>query len=143
MQNIPHYFPKLLFLAVMLAALPSHAAHKQARALDYVTLQLKWTHAFQFAGYYAAKEQGYYREAGLDVNIVEALPGVDPVKNVLEGKAEFGVGTSALLLQRKVGQPVVALAVIFQHSPYVLIARQINATQDIHGLVGKRIMLEP
>ncbi|MBI5660295.1 MAG: ABC transporter substrate-binding protein [Nitrosomonadales bacterium] len=127
---------KFLFLASMLFALPSHA-------LDHVTLQLKWTHAFQFAGYYAAKEQGYYREAGLDVSIVEALPGVDPVNNVLEGKAEFGVGTSALLLQRKAGKPVVALAVIFQHSPYVLIARQLGATQTIHDLAGKRVMLEP
>jgi len=136
MQRPLRHLSKFLFLVAMLVALPSHA-------LDSVTLQLKWTHAFQFAGYYAAKEQGYYREAGLDVNIVEALPGVDPVKNVLEGKAEFGVGTSALLLQRKAGQPVVALAVIFQHSPYVLIARQLSATQAVHDLIGKRVMLEP
>lgn len=136
MQHTFRYLPKLMLLAAMLVALPSHA-------LDSVTLQLKWTHAFQFAGYYAAKEQGYYREAGLDVSIVEALPGVDPVKNVLDGKAEFGVGTSALLLQRKVGQPIVVLAVIFQHSPYVLIARQHRATQAVHDLIGKRVMLEP
>ncbi|MFZ2525038.1 MAG: ABC transporter substrate-binding protein, partial [Candidatus Ferrigenium altingense] len=136
MQQTLRHLPKLLFLSAMLVALPSHA-------LDSVTLQLKWTHAFQFAGYYAANEQGYYRDAGLDVSIVEALPGVDPVKNVLEGKAEFGVGTSALLLQRKAGQPVVALDVIFQHSPYVLIARQHSATQTVHDLIGKRVMLEP
>ena len=117
---------------------------RSANALDPVTLQLKWTHAFQFAGYYAAKEQGYYREAGLDVRINEALPGNDPVKTVLEGKAEFGVGTSALLLERKAGKPLVALAVIFQHSPYVLIARQHQSSaQTIHDLIGKRVMLEP
>jgi len=142
MQHIFRYLPKLLFLSAMLLALPSHA-RAPVQTLDPVTLQLKWTHAFQFAGYYAAKEQGYYREAGLDVSIAEALPGVDPVKNVLDGKAEFGVGTSALLLQRKAGSPVVALAVIFQHSPYVLIARQFSTTQAIHDLVGKRVMLEP
>jgi diguanylate cyclase (GGDEF)-like protein/PAS domain S-box-containing protein len=111
-----------------------------AFALDAVTLQLKWTHAFQFAGYYAAQEQGYYRDAGLEVTIREALPGVDPVDEVTQGKADFGVGTSSLLLERKAGKPVVALAVIFQHSPYVLIARQ---TQSIHDLIDKRIMLEP
>ena len=142
MQHIFRYLPQLLFLSAMLLALPSHA-RAPVQTLDPVTLQLKWTHAFQFAGYYAAKEQGYYREAGLDVSIAEALPGVDPVKNVLDGKAEFGVGTSALLLQRKAGSPVVALAVIFQHSPYVLIARQFSTTQAIHDLVGKRVMLEP
>jgi len=112
-------------------------------ALDSVTLQLKWTHAFQFAGYYAAQEQGYYREAGLEVRIEEALPGVDPVDKVLQGQAEFGVGTSSLLLHRHAGQPVVALAAIFQHSPLVLIARQHDPTQNIHHLIGKRIMLEP
>jgi PAS domain S-box-containing protein len=126
------FLPGLL----LLAALP-------AQALEHVTLQLKWTHAFQFAGYYAAKEQGYYREAGLDVDIREALPAVDPVREVLEGRAEFGVGTSSLLLERKAGKPVVALAVIFQHSAYVLIARQQSATQGIHDLIGKRVMLEP
>lgn len=136
MQPTFRHLPRFLFLAAMLVALPSHA-------LDHVTLQLKWTHAFQFAGYYAAKEQGYYREAGLDVSIEEAVPGMDPVQRVLDGKAEFGVGTSALLLQRKAGKPVVALAVIFQHSPYVLIARQMSATPAIHDLTGKRVMLEP
>lgn len=114
-----------------------------AWALDRVTLQLKWTHAFQFAGYYAAQEQGYYREAGLTVRIEEALPDVDPVDKVLQGQAEFGVGASSLLLHRYAGQPVVALAAIFQHSPLVLIARQQHSTQGIHHLVGKRVMLEP
>jgi len=109
-------------------------------ALEAVTLQLKWTHAFQFAGYYAALEQGYYRDAGLTVSIREALPGLDPVTEIIEGRAQYGVGTSSLLLERKAGKPVVVLAVIFQHSPYVLIARQ---TQSIHDLIDKRVMLEP
>lgn len=110
-------------------------------ALDNVTLQLKWTHAFQFAGYYAAQEPGYYRDAGLAVNIVEAAPDTDPVRNVLEGRAQYGVGTSSLLLERAAGKPVVALAVVFQQSPY-----EIYAAPDIrslHDLIGKRIMLEP
>lgn len=59
---------------------------------------------------------------------------------VVDGKAEYGTGSSSLLLERKAGKPVVVLAVIFQHSPYVLIARQ---TQSIHDLSDKRIMLEP
>ena len=111
-----------------------------AFALDAVTLQLKWTHSFQFAGYYAAQEQGYYRDAGLSVTIKEALPSSDPVQEVTEARAEYGTGSSSLLLEREADKPVVVLAVIFQHSPYVIIARQ---TQSIHDLVDKRIMLEP
>ena len=114
-----------------------------AHALDAVTLQLKWSHAFQFAGYYAAKEKGYYREAGLDVAIQEASPGDDPLKIVLGGKAQYGVGNSSLLLARNSGQPVVVLAAIFQHSPVVLITRRQGPVQAIHDLAGKRLMIEP
>ena len=63
----------------------------ESQKLDKVILQLKWKHQFQFAGYYAAQENGYYKDAGLDVTILEARPGVDPVEQVLEGKADFGV----------------------------------------------------
>lgn len=112
-----------------------------ALAQERVTLQLKWTHAFQFAGYYAALEQGYYREAGLDVNIVEADPSIDPVSEVLAGRAQYGVGTSSLLLARAAGKPVVALAVVFQQSPYAIYAAPHIA--HLEDLAGKRLMIEP
>ena len=112
-------------------------------ALTPVTLQLKWTHAFQFAGYYAAQQQGYYRDAGLDVTIREARPGDDPLKQVMGGQAEFGVGASSLLLARHRGAPVVALAVIFQHSPLVLLSKTADADAGVHSLLDKRVMLEP
>ena len=113
-----------------------------AHALESVTLQLKWTHAFQFAGYYMAVEKGFYEKAGLSVDLLEAGPGTDPVKLVLGGAAEFGVGTSSLLLERHAGAPVVALAVIFQHSPQILVARQDQSLQSVHDLKGKRVMFE-
>ena len=112
-------------------------------ALDTVSLQLKWTHAFQFAGYYAALEKGYYREAGLDVILREGGPGSDALESVLSGKAQYGVGTSSLLLARQAGQPVVVLAVVFQHSPLVLVARRDHANPSIHDISGKRVMIEP
>src|SRR6185503_18871029 len=67
-------------------------------APDRVRLQLKWRHQFQFAGYYAAVAQGYYRDAGLEVALIEAEPGKNPVDAVFTGEAEFGVGNSDLLL---------------------------------------------
>ena len=66
-----------------------------AQALEAVTLQLKWSHAFQFAGYYTAKEKGYYREAGLDVAIQEVHPGDDLLKNVLDGNALGSKGSGS------------------------------------------------
>lgn len=120
-----------------------------AWSLESVTLQLKWQHQFQFAGYYAAISQGYYREAGLDVTLREAQPYEDPVQYVLNGNAEFGVGTSELLLLHHFNQPVIVLAVIFQHSPLALIVPNVSNKQDtflpyqyIQDLKDKPVMME-
>jgi diguanylate cyclase (GGDEF)-like protein/PAS domain S-box-containing protein len=112
-------------------------------ALDKVVLQLKWTHAFQFAGYYVAQDRGYYKDAGLDVTILEAGPGIDPIEKVLDGEADFGVGTSSLLLSRESGKSVKVLSVIFQHSPQVLITNPLTAKDGIKNIVDKKIMIEP
>lgn len=110
---------------------------------EHVTLQLKWRHQFQFAGYYAAQEKGFYKEAGLDVKLLEAGPTQDSVRVVAEGRAQYGVGSSGLLLARQQGLPVVVLAVIFQHSPFLLLARAESGIDSVHDLLGRRIMLEP
>src|SRR5512147_1127210 len=123
-------------VVVMLWALP-------AAALEKISLQLNWKHQFQFAGYYAAIEQGYYRDAGFDVRLIEADGKNDPIDAVLSGKAAFGVGASELALRRAKGEPVVALATILQHSPLVLLARKDKSIDTIQDLAGKRVMLMP
>lgn len=110
--------------------------------LKPVTLQLKWLHQFQFAGYYAAIEQGYYREAGLDVRLREAAVGMDLAQEVVTGRAEFGVGTSEVLIDYAQGQPVVMLAPIFQHSPLMLLVRADSGIDSVHDLPGRRLMVE-
>lgn len=112
-------------------------------ALETVTLQLKWTHQFQFAGYYMAKAKGYYRDVGLDVKFIEGGFSVSSNEEVVNHHANFGVGSSSLLLARNKGQPVVVLGVIFQHSPLVLIMRKNAPTQSIHDIVNKRVTIEP
>ena len=92
-----------------------------ALALEPVSLQLRWMHQFQFAGYYAALQQGYYREAGLDVTLKEGGPGVDPVADVLSGKSDFGIGVSSLVVDYLKGKPVLMLGPVFQHSPNILV----------------------
>ena len=114
-----------------------------AQPLDEVTLQLKWRHQFQFAGYYAAIEQGYYREVGLEVTLREAVRDEEPADYVLSGSAEFGVAASDLVLLHDQGEPVVVLAPILQHSPLILLAKSESGISSIHDLAGKRIMLEP
>lgn len=99
-----------------------------------VTLQLRWLHQFQFAGYYAAMHKGFYREAGLDVTIRQGGPGVDPVGDVLAGKADFGVSNSSLVIDYLNGKPVLLLGPIFQHSPSILLMRgRVERPVDLAG----------
>ena len=69
----------VLWTAVLLSGHPAWAA-------DAVTLELKWFHQFQFAGYYAAKEKGFFAEEGLDVAIRERDPKESPIDRVLEAR---------------------------------------------------------
>lgn len=110
--------------------------------LSPVTLQLKWKHQFQFAGYYAAKAKGFYQAAGLDVTIVEADTGVDAIQEVVSGRAQFAVGTSEVMLSRYHGNPVIVLGVIFQHSPLSLITLANSGLDNIHKLAGRKVMIE-
>ena len=111
-------------------------------ALETVTLQLKWKHAFQFAGYYAAKEKGFYEEEGLLVNIIPAVPGQDVITPVIDGFAQFGISSSNLLQERDAGKPVVMLAVTFQHSPVVLLSLEKDMTKGVHSIQNQTAMLE-
>lgn len=109
---------------------------------ETVSLQLKWSHQFQFAGYYAAIEKGFYREEGLDVILREGLPATNLINEVTSGNADFGVDNTSLLIERDRGKSVVVLAAIFQHSPQVLIARKDSGIVSPHDLIARKVMLE-
>ena len=126
-----------LTLTLLLAAFTARAAE-----LTPISLQLKWRHQFQFAGYYMAEARGYYRDAGLDVRFIEATPGMQPIDEVLAGHAQFGVGTTDLLLYWHERKQVVALAAIFQHSPIALMTLG-STGRPVSSLKGKKVMVEP
>lgn len=131
-------------LALVLALAPANAeTPSRGEILRPVRVQLKWTHQFQFAGLYAAIEKGYFEDAGLSVELLEGRPDLDAVDVVLSGGAEFGIGSSELVIDRSKGKPVVAVAPFFQHSPFILVARKGDDLQSVHDLIGKRIMVEP
>lgn len=137
----PHQWWSIL-LTLLLAGILAPCAAAQAKDdTTPVRVQLKWYHSFQFAGYYAAELQGHYREAGLNVTLLEGAPDKEPIAAVLGGKAEFGVQGPALLLARLNGKPVVAVAAIFQHSPYVLLTRADSGIVTPSQLAGKRMMI--
>jgi len=112
-------------------------------ALEAVSLQLKWKHQFQFAGHYAAVEQGFYRDAGLDVTIREGGPGVDVAETVASGTANFGVCSASVLREWAVGRRLVVLAAIFQRSPAVILVARRADIGSVSDLRGRTLMDAP
>jgi len=110
---------------------------------ESISLQLKWKHAFQFAGFYMAQEKGFYRNAGLQVDIREMQTGMDAIDELANGKVDYALGDSGILLARANGAPIKILAAIFQHSPLALIVRKEPTITSISDLRGKRIMMTP
>ncbi|MCF7970719.1 MAG: ABC transporter substrate-binding protein [Methylococcaceae bacterium] len=118
------------------------APQESALVLEKVSLQLKWLHQFQFAGYYAAKEQGYYAAEGLDVDIFERSADKDVVQQVVSGERDFAVGDPGILSYYVRGEPIVALAAIFQHNPLVFVSKQSSGIISPYEMKGKRIMFD-
>jgi len=133
--------PWLIIVVLAWITGSSMGAETDALNLKKVTIQLKWHHQFQFAGYYAAQSQGYYREAGLDVEFREGSPSRRSLEVVQSGAADFGVTDCDVLLARMQGLPVVACAAIFQHSPYIMLSLAERGITKPSDLVGKRIMV--
>jgi diguanylate cyclase (GGDEF)-like protein len=108
-----------------------------AQELEKVSLQLQWLNQFQFAGFYVAKEQGYYREAGLDVDILEFQQETD-VHNIT---TNYMIGRSSLILHKvNHDDSIVILDVLFEHSPAVLMSTNPKIKRPI-DLKNRRIMM--
>ena len=111
-------------LAICLAAAVSLAALSTAQAADKVTLQLKWVTQAQFAGYYVAKDKGFYKEAGLDVTIKPGGPDVAPPQVIAGGGADVVIDwMPSALASREKGVPLVNIAQPFKRSGMELTCR--------------------
>ncbi|MCB2115117.1 MAG: ABC transporter substrate-binding protein [Rhodobacteraceae bacterium] len=92
-----------------------------AWAADDVTLQLKWVTQAQFAGYYVAKEKGFYDEEGLNVTIKAGGPDIAPEQVIAGGGADVIVDwMPAALAAREKGLALVNIAQPFKHSGMML-----------------------
>ena len=117
------------------------ATQNETAPLEPILMQLQWRHQWQFAGFYAALEQGYYRDAGFDVTLREYAKGIDIIGAVESGEARFGTFYSTVIAERMRGRPIRLLASYFQRSPLVLLVRP--EVFSPASLAGARMMAEP
>ena len=102
-------------IASMLLASAFSLAAFQANAADSVTLQLKWVTQAQFAGYYVAKDKGFYEEEGLDVEIKPGGPDIAPAQVIAGGGADVIVDwMPSALATREKGVALVNIAQPFK-----------------------------
>lgn len=128
----------VLVLFLFVYSLYAHSAHDKKATLEKVSLQLHWKYEFEFAGFIAAKEKGFYRDAGLDVTLKEYQNGLDIIDEVVSGRVTYGVYNSNTLLEYMRGKPVVLLASFFKRSALVLITKP--EIKNVKDLKGKRLM---
>ncbi len=104
---------------------------------DEVTLQLQWVTQAQFAGYYVAKDKGYYEEEGLDVTIQPGGPDIAPPQVLAGGGADVMLNwMPSALAAREKGLPVVNIAQPFKSSGLMLTCWKdtgITAPEDFRG----------
>jgi NitT/TauT family transport system substrate-binding protein len=109
-------------------------------AKDKVTLQLKWVTQAQFAGYYAAKEEGYYDDEGLDVTLRPGGPDIVPEQVVLGGQAQFGINwLDNTLATRDKGQNIVNIAQVYTRSGMTEVTWKDTGLDAITKLEGKKV----
>src|SRR6056297_2200216 len=122
----------ILALATGLGALAAAGA-----SADEVTLQLKWVTQAQFGGYYAALENGYYEDEGLDVTIRPGGPDIAPPQVIAGGGADVMVEwMPAALAAREAGLPIVNVAQPFKASGMMLTCLEesgIESPEDFRG----------
>ncbi|MBA8899653.1 MULTISPECIES: ABC transporter substrate-binding protein [unclassified Phyllobacterium] len=125
---------KMIALSMGLATLLMAGS---ALAADKLTLQLKWVTQGQFAGYYVAKDKGFYKEADLDVEIKPGGPDVAPPQVIAGGGADVVVDwMPSALATREKGLPLVNIAQPFKRSGMMLTCRKetgITKPEDFKG----------
>jgi NitT/TauT family transport system substrate-binding protein len=108
-----------------------------SQVLTPVTLQLQWFTQAQFAGYYAAVDQGYYRDEGLDVEIVEGGTDIVPQSVLADGSVDYAIAwVPKALASREQGAGITDVAQIFQRSGTLQVSfadKGITSAADLEG----------
>ncbi len=111
-----------------------------AFAQDKLTLQLKWVTQAQFAGYYVAKDKGFYKDAGLDVTVKAGGPDINPSQVIAGGGADVIVDwMPSALATREKGVPLVNISQVFKRSGMMLTCRKDSGVKTPKDFAGRTL----
>lgn len=126
--------------STVLAACAVAAASGAARAADQVSLRLSWLMNVQSAGYIMAREKGFYRDAGLDVDIEPGGPNVNSTALVASGANTFGTNDSSqVIFGKSEGMDLVIVAACFQKYPGGVLSLAKSGIREPKDLIGKTL----
>ena len=112
----------------------------QEKPLEKVSLALQWLTQCQFAGYYVALDQGFYRQEGIDLTIIPGASDINPIYQVSSEVADFGTKWLADFLSAKEkGLPLISIAQVLQSNGLVLIAKAKSGIKTPRDFIGKRL----
>ena len=126
-----------MFKILLVYLLFIQITNAEDNSLKKITLQLSWLNQFQFAGYYVAKEKGFYKESGLDVDIRPFEFGINVPHEIISGNVDFAIGRETLIIEKAKNYDIVSLYALFQSSPLVLLSLKksnINTINDFTNI---------
>jgi len=127
----------IVLMALLVSACGSIGAPKEA---DKVTVQLSWFHGVEYAGFYTAVDKGYYAEENIEVTLVAGGPETNPLDEVANGNAQFGIGQGdSLIVAKTEGRDFVAVATIFRDNPLAITSLEQDNILKPEDLVGKTV----
>lgn len=122
----------------------SAAASSEPQELQKARLIEGWYAKGEDGGYFAALQQGYYKDAGVDMTIQPGGPQISGLQLVASGKADFGISyADDILRAREQGIPVVGLLAGFQYTPQVLIYHKDDDVKGFEDLKGRTVFIQP
>jgi NitT/TauT family transport system substrate-binding protein len=134
-------FGLIAAFVVLLMSVGALGGKSSAAELTPASLRLKWLPQAQFIGYYVAKDKGYYADEGIALTINPGGPNIVAENMVGSGTDTFGHGggMASLLQAREKGLPIVGIGMLFQETPYRLVALEKAGIKDFADLKGKTI----
>lgn len=127
-------FSKIILIVILLHAL----IYAQTEPIEKVKLQLQWKYQFQFAGFIMAKELGYYRDVGLDVEMIE-YQNKDTIQELEDGHVDYAMSNAIVAHRDNKLSNVTLLATYFQRSPLILVTQP--EIKSVLNLKNKTVMI--